>query len=46
MARNQRTSKGLGSVASKASRNPKSSKREKSLAASDLMQRPDRKKGK
>ena len=46
MGKNERSSKGLGSMASKASRNPKASKLEKSLAASDSMQRADRKKGK
>jgi hypothetical protein len=46
MGRNQGSSKGLGSVASKASRNPKSSKLEKSLAASDAIQRRERKKEK
>jgi hypothetical protein len=46
MGKNQRSSTGLGSVASKASRNPKSSKLEKSLAAADSMKRLDRKKGK
>ena len=44
MGKNQGSSRGLGSIASKASRNPKSSKLEKSLAASDSMQRADRKK--
>jgi hypothetical protein len=48
MGKNQGSSRGLGSVASKASRNPKSTKLEKSLAAADRMQRqrPDRKKEK
>jgi hypothetical protein len=46
MGKNQGSSRGLGSVASKASRNPKSSKLEKSLAAADSMKRRDRKKEK
>lgn len=44
MARNERSSKRLGKLASKVLRNPKSSKTAKSLAGSVLTQRPNKKK--
>jgi hypothetical protein len=44
MARNEKTSTKLGKLASKVLRDPKSPKKEKSLAGSVLTQRPDRKK--
>ena len=44
MARNEKTSKSVASKAAKILRNPKSSKAQKSVAASALTQRPDRKK--
>jgi hypothetical protein len=44
MARNERTSKRMGKIASKALRRKTSSKTTKSLAGSVLTQRPDRKK--
>ncbi|MCF8241717.1 MAG: hypothetical protein K9J16_10055 [Melioribacteraceae bacterium] len=46
MARNEKTSKRVATKASKLLRNPKSSKTVKSVAASALTQRPDKKKGK
>lgn len=46
MARNERTSKRMGKIASKALRSKKSSKITKSLAGSVLTQRPDGKKNK
>lgn len=45
MARNEKTSKGVASKAAKILRNPKSTKAQKSVAASALTQAPDRKKG-
>jgi hypothetical protein len=44
MARNEKTSKRVGKIASKALQSKKSSKTTKSLAGSVLAQRPDRKK--
>ncbi len=44
MARNEKSSRRLGKIASKALRSGKSSKATKSLAGSVLTQRPDRKK--
>jgi hypothetical protein len=44
MAKDEKTSKSVGSKASKILRDPKSTKNEKSVAASALSQRPDRKK--
>ena len=46
MAKNEKTSKGIGSIASKGLRNPDSlTNREiKSIAATALTQRPDKKK--
>ncbi len=44
MARNERTSRRVGSMASKILRDKRSSKASKSVAASALTQRPDRKK--
>ncbi len=44
MARNERTSRRVGSMASKILRDKRSSKTSKSVAASALTQRPDRKK--
>lgn len=44
MARNERTSKKVGTKAAKLLRNPKSSKAVKSVAGSALTQRPNRKK--
>jgi hypothetical protein len=46
MAKNEKTSKRVGTLASKILRSKKSSKSEKSVAASALTQRPDRKKKK
>jgi len=43
MAKNERTSKSVASKASDILRNPKSSAKEKSVAASDLSQAPDKK---
>lgn len=45
MAKNEKTSKAVGTKASSVLRNPKSSKAAKSAAASALSQRPDHKKG-
>lgn len=44
MAKNEQTGKAAGSAASKVLSNPRSSKAEKSAAASALAQRPDHKK--
>ncbi|MDR2463736.1 MAG: hypothetical protein LBD30_08170 [Verrucomicrobiales bacterium] len=44
MAENETTSKRIGSLASKVLRDPKASKEAKSVAASALTQRPDKKK--
>lgn len=44
MGKNEKTSKKIGRIASKLLSNPKSSKAAKSVAASALSQRPDRKK--
>tara|TARA_R110002072_G_scaffold4245_4_gene29979 strand:- start:1577 stop:1741 length:165 start_codon:yes stop_codon:yes gene_type:complete len=44
MAKNEKTSKAVGTKASKILSNPKSTKAEKSVAASALTQRPDKKK--
>ena len=46
MARNEKTSKSVASKAAKILRNPRSSKAEKSVAASALTQAPDKKRGK
>lgn len=46
MAKNEKTSKRIGSIASKVLRSKKSSKDSKRLAGSALTQRPDRKKKK
>ena len=46
MARNEKTSKSVASKASKMLSNPKSTKAEKSVAASALTQAPDKKKSK
>ncbi len=46
MARNEKTSKKVGSMASKILRDKRSSKPSKSVAGSALTQRPDRKKKK
>jgi len=48
MAKNEKTSKSVGSIASKALRNPSSLTRKeiKTIAASALTQRPDKAKGK
>jgi hypothetical protein len=46
MAKNEKTSKPVGTTASKLLSNPKSSPAVKSVAASALTQRPDHKKGK
>lgn len=43
MARNEKTSKSVGTKASKILRAPKSTKAQKSVAASALTQRPDKK---
>lgn len=43
MASNEKTSKGVASKASEILRNPKSTKHEKSVAASALAQAPDKK---
>lgn len=43
MAKNEKTSKSVASKASKILRNPKSTKAQKSVAASALTQAPDRK---
>ena len=45
MAKNEKTSKGVASKASKILSDPKSTKSEKSVAASALSQSPDKKKG-
>jgi hypothetical protein len=45
MAKNERTSKAVASKAAKILRDPKSTKAEKSVAASALTQAPDHKKG-
>jgi len=42
MANNEKTSKRVGSLAARALKDPKASKREKTLAGSVLSQRPDR----
>jgi hypothetical protein len=44
MAKNEKTSKGVGKTASKLLRDKKTPKRVKSVAGSALTQRPDRKK--
>ena len=44
MAKNEKSSKRLGKLASQVLKNPKSSKTVKSLAGSVLTQRPDKKK--
>ena len=44
MAKNEQTSKRVGSKASKILRNPKSTLSQKSVAGSALTQRPDKKK--
>lgn len=44
MAKNEKTSKKVGTAASKLLSNPKSSKAVKSVAASALTQRPNKKK--
>ena len=44
MAKNEKTSKSVASKAAKILRDPKSTKAEKSVAASALTQAPDRKK--
>jgi hypothetical protein len=44
MAKNEKTSKRVGTLASKALRSSKTSKNTKSIAGSALTQRPDRKK--
>lgn len=44
MAKNEKTSKSVASKAAKALKDPKATKREKSLAGSVLTQAPDRKK--
>ena len=46
MAKNEKTSKAVGKKASKILRSSKSTKPQKSVAASALTQRPDRKKRK
>lgn len=46
MAKNEKTSKRVGSIASKILRDKRSSKASKTVAASALTQRPDRKKKK
>jgi len=46
MAKNEKTSKRVGSKAAKLLRNKKSSKNVKSVAGSDLTQMPDRKRKK
>lgn len=46
MAKNEKTSKAVGKKASKILRDPKSTRPQKSVAASALTQRPDRKKRK
>ena len=46
MAKNEKTSNRVGTLASKILRSKKSSKSSKSVAASALTQRPDRKKKK
>ena len=46
MAKNEKTSKRVGTTAAKVLRSKKSSKAAKSVAGSALTQRPDRKKGK
>jgi len=46
MARNEKTSKRVGKIASKILRNKNSSKAAKSVAASALTQRPDRRRRK
>jgi hypothetical protein len=45
MAKNEKTSKSVASKAAKILSNPKSTKAEKSVAASALSQAPDKKKG-
>jgi hypothetical protein len=44
MAKNEKTSKRVGRIASKLLSNPQTPKRVKSVAASALTQRPDKKK--
>lgn len=44
MAKNEKTSKAVGTKASKILSSPKSTKNQKAVAASALTQRPDRKK--
>lgn len=44
MGKNEKTSKSIGSKAAKLLKNPSTSKTVKSVAASALTQRPDRKK--
>ena len=44
MAKNEKTSKGVGTKASELLRNPKTPPKVKSVAASALSQRPDKKK--
>lgn len=44
MAKNEKTSKEIGSIAAKLLRNPRTSKDVKSVAASVLTQLPDKKK--
>lgn len=46
MAKNEKTSKGVASAASRILRNPKSTSDAKKVAGSALSQAPDRKKGK
>lgn len=46
MAKNEKTSKGVASLAGKTLRDPKASKAAKSLAGSALTQAPDKKKKK
>ena len=45
MAKNEKTGKGVASMASAALRDENASKREKSIAGAALSQAPDRKKG-
>lgn len=44
MANNEKTSKRVATIAAKALRDPKASRREKTLAGAALTQAPDRKK--
>lgn len=46
MARNEKTSKKIGKIASKLLRNPSTPKKVRSVAGSALTQRPDRRKKK